>query len=146
MADEISVPRPPGFWDAVRADYDKGHKIGDICARHGISAGEFAYHRQQGGWPKRNRAPVNRERLVGRIVWLIDQQVRQMEAQMTNSLGTEKPADVDVALLNQLVGSLGRLIRFEGGQPAKGRAPRETNDLQDIRQKLVQRIEELKRD
>jgi hypothetical protein len=82
---------------------------------------------------------VNREKLVGRIFWLINNQIAAMEKEIDDG------KQADVALLNQLVGSLGRLIRFESTSPKTTKRQRRTADLKDIREKLVRRIEELKR-
>ena len=132
------ISRPPGFWDAVKTDYDAGEKLIDIQERHGVTKGEFDHHRRQAGWELRNKAQVNREKLVGRIFRLINRHLEAMEKKM--------PGDpADAALLNQLVGSLGKLIRFESGAPKADKKHRHTAELQDIREKLVRRIEELKR-
>ncbi len=87
----------------------------------------------------RNKAPVNRERLVGRLFHLINRQIARME----KSMDTNNSADV--AMLNQLANTLGRLIRFEAGTTRIDRRARHTKDLVGIREKLVRRIEELKR-
>lgn len=131
--------RPPGYWDAVKEDYFGGEKLTDIYARHGCTKGEFDHHRRQAGWALRNHAPVNRERLVGRIFWLVNHHIAAMEKNMNAGSHT------DVAVLNQLVGSLGRLIRVEAGSVKASAKRGRTADLQDIREKLVRRIEELKR-
>lgn len=132
------MSRPPGFWDAVKTDYDAGEKLIDIYERHGVTKGEFDHHRREAGWELRNRSPVNREKLVGRIFRLINRHLKAMENNMPGDLA-------DAALLNQLVGSLSKLIRFENGSPKVDKQQRRTAELQDIREKLVRRIEELKR-
>lgn len=132
--------RPPGFWEAVEKDYfNPAIKLVELLATHELTKGEFDYHRKLAGWPPRNKAPVNREKLVGRIFWLINQHLAAMETNMNAGSHT------DVAVLNQLVGSLGRLIRFETGSRRAHKAANPTTDLENIREKLVQRIEELKR-
>ncbi len=133
------ISRPPGFWDAVEADYLGGEKLTDVYERHGVTKGEFDHHRRQAGWPLRHKAPINREKLVGRIFWLVNHQIAKMEKIMDGG------GEMDVAVLNQLVGALGRLMRFEAGSAKGQKAPRQTAELQDIREKLVRRIEELKR-
>ena len=133
-------PRPPGFWEPVKDAYFNGERVLDICAHHGITKGEFDYYRRQAGWPMRNKSPINRERLIGRVLWLVNKHVRAMEQRIGDA---GNPADV--ALLNQLVGSLGRLVRVEASvEEAKTQKAR-SDDLTDIREKLVRRIEELKR-
>jgi hypothetical protein len=51
----------------------------------------------------------------------------------------------DVALLHQLGATIGKLIRFEAAATPIGKRRRQTKDLVGIREKLVQRIAELKR-
>lgn len=132
--------RSPEFWADVEIDYAGGEKLAEIFARHGLTKGEFDNHRRGAGWPPRNKARVNRDRLVGRIFWLINHHVGAMERKM------EAGGPADIAVLNQLVGALSRLVRFEAGGAKAGAQRERTRDLQDIREKLVRRIEELKRD
>jgi hypothetical protein len=136
-----STPRPPGYWDAVKDDYFGGVKLRDIYRHHECTKGEFDHHRREANWPVRNKSPVNRERMVGRIFWLVNKHIAALEKNI------DAGSHADVAVLNQLVGSLGRLIRFEAGSvKAASKRERGTSDLKDIREKLVRRIEELKRD
>jgi hypothetical protein len=132
-------PRPPGFWEPVKEAYFGGERILDVCAHFGITKGEFDYYRRQAGWPMRNKAPVNRERLVGRIYWLMNKHIAAMEREL--DAGNQK----DVAVLNQLVGSLSKLMRFEASARGDAKHAKAAGDLNDIREKLVRRIEELKR-
>lgn len=136
---QTQIERSPEFWAAVKEDYDGGLTLTAIYRRHGLTKGAFDYHRAHAGWANRNRSPVNRERLVGRIFALINKHLKAMEKKM------DAGSHADVAVLNQLVGSLGRLIRFEAASAKASRVADPTADLEDIREKLVQRIEELKR-
>jgi hypothetical protein len=135
--DEQTAPAPD--WDAVGIDYRQGVKLADIFERHHITRGQFNAHRERAGWAKRNKAAVNRERLVGRILWLVNHQIKAMETQV------EEGKQADVAVITQLVGALGRLLRFESGSGKAPKPERETAELKDIRDRLVRRIEELKR-
>ncbi len=132
--------RSPEFWDAVEIDYRGGSKLADLFERHGLTKGEFDHHRRTANWPVRNKAPINRDRLVGRIYWLINHHLRAMEKEV------DEGRLADLRLLNQLVGSLGKLLRFETGSASAGTDKERTRDLRDMREKLVRRIEELKRD
>ncbi len=135
--DEQTASAPD--WDAVGVDYRAGVKLNDIYERHHITKGQFDAHRERAGWPKRNKAAVNRERLAGRILWLVNHQIKAME-KLVNDGG-----QADVAVLTRLVGALGRLLRFEAGSGKGTKPERETAELKDIRDRLVRRIEELKR-
>jgi hypothetical protein len=134
MADD-TPPSPD--WEAVKDDYFGGLKLTELCARHACTRQQFEAYRKKAGWPMRNKVPVSREKLVGRILHLMNQHLNAMESNM-------KPGNhSDITILNQLASSLGRLIRLEGGAKTGPRS--EGRDLQDIREKLVRRIEELKR-
>ena len=135
--DDEAAPAPD--WEAVGRDYFNGVKMTDIYERHRITKGQFDAHRRRAGWAVRKKAPVNRERLVGRIFWLVNHQIATMEKQV------DEGGQADAAVLNQLVGAIGRLMRFENASGKTAKPARETAELRDIRDKLVRRIEELKR-
>ena len=122
--DDEAAPAPD--WEAVGRDYFNGVKMTAALMR-------------RAGWAVRNKAPVNRERLVGRIFWLVNHQIATMEKQV------DEGGQADAAVLNQLVGAIGRLMRFENASGKTAKPARETAELRDIRDKLVRRIEELKR-
>jgi hypothetical protein len=123
----------------VWADYEAGEKMLDIYARHQCTKGEFDHHRREAGWPMRNHAPVNRERMTGRILWLINRHLAAMERQIGAGSAT------DIAALSQLVAALLKLQRVEAESAAAAAEQLRDDDLQDIRDRLVRRVEELKR-
>lgn len=130
--------RPEGFWTEVEAAYRGPTLIKDLLVQFDITPAELKTARENGGWPLRNHAPVNQAKLIRRIFVLVNKQVIHMEKNMA-------PGDKDIATLNQLVGTVGKLIRFEHAAAPIGKRQRRTKSLAGIRDKLVQRIEELKR-
>lgn len=139
MAESRWAERPAGFWNAVEIEYRGGTKLTEIYAHFELTKGEFDTRRDAGGWPRRNYAPVDQQRLIRRLFWLVNKHVIQMERNMVAG------GDKDIAVLNQLVGTVGKLIRFELVTTPIGKRQNRTKSLAGIREKLVARIEELKR-
>ena len=81
---------------------------------------------------------ATRRTMVVRMFRLMDKVMDNMEANMSAS------TDNDVDLLGKLVTTLGKLIDIDRAA-GKLAAPRQTKEMLDIRDKLVQRIAELKR-
>jgi hypothetical protein len=82
---------------------------------------------------------ATRRSMIVRMFRLMDKIMDQME-QSTNP-DTQRDAD----LMGKLVSTLGKLIEIDRTS-GKLAAPRQTKDMLDIRDRLVQRIAELKRD
>jgi len=131
--------RTPEFWEAVKADYLGGTLLADLYKRYGLTKGAFDHFRDRARLPLRNKAPVNRDRLAGRLYWLINHHVATLE------LAAEQGQPIDPRLLAQLADALGKLLRFETGSASAGAGKERTRDIRDVREKLVRRIEELKR-
>jgi hypothetical protein len=130
--------RPLAYWHAVGADYQAGMKLTDIYLKHDCTKAEFDRQRQRLGWPLRHAPPINRERMIARLLRLVLRHITQLEQ---GRPGGEK----DVALLHQLVATVARLVRTEAVTTPIGQRRRRTASLNGIREKLVARIEELKR-
>lgn len=82
---------------------------------------------------------ATRRSMIVRMFQLMDKVMDHMEDNLAAS------TDNDVDLLGKLVVTLGKLIDID--RTAGNRAPpRQTKEMLDIRDKLVRRIEELKRD
>ena len=139
MSDNRRPERSDDYWSAVEADYRSGMRLQDMYSKHDCTKAEFDRRRRVKEWPLRNEAPVNRQRLVTRLLRLVNRHVKQLEAKTIP--GGEK----DVALLHQLVATIGKLVRYEAAAAPIGKRRRKTKGLVGIREKLVQRIEELKR-
>ncbi len=81
---------------------------------------------------------ATRRSMIVRMFRLMDKVMDQMEQSVT--VATEKDAD----LLGKLVTTLGKLIDIDKAS-GKLSAPRQTKEMLDIRDQLVRRIAELKR-
>lgn len=82
---------------------------------------------------------ATRRTMIVRLFKLMDKVIEQMESEMTSVGATE------VDLLGRLVTSLGKLIEIDRNA-GRYAAPQETREMLDIRDRLVLRIAELKRD
>lgn len=131
--------RTPDFWKAVQADYfDKRVSIVALCEKHGLTQGEFNHHREQANWQRRYATKVSRAQLIVRLFALLEQHIVQLENEMKTG------GDKEISVLNRLVGTLGKLMEIEDAAPTT-RKPRQRKDIDDIRGKLIRRIEDLKR-
>ena len=131
--------RPPEFWDSVGKDYyGTNVTILALCQKYDLTIGEFNAAKAQLGWRRRKIKKVSRDLLISRLFRLLDQNIKQLEDQMTAT------GQKEVMVLNHLANTLGKLIEIETSAGKVGK-PRQTKDMHDIRNRLVQRIEELKR-
>lgn len=136
---EGSPEQPDARWAAVATDYfANALPMAQLYRRHGIGPEQLAEARRRFGWGPRRAKQVGRHTLIKRLFRLLDRQIAQMENEMTTT------GEKETAVLGRLVGTLGKLIEIEGvaGKTAK---PKTTKEMVDIRNKLIRRIEELKR-
>lgn len=139
MAESRRAKRPANFWEQVGIDYAANElTILEILAKHEITQGEFNAAKRRLGWPGRKTPQVNRKLIIKRLFRLLDGMLQKLEAEMTNVGETE------VNILSRLVQSMGKLIEIETASNTEA-TPRQTKDMHDIRRKLVERIENLKR-
>ena len=139
MAESQMADRPIEFWERVGIDYAANElTILQLLAKHELTKGEFDYARAQLKWGRRKTPQVNRKLIIKRLFRLLDRMLEQLEADMTTT------GEKEVTILGRLVQSMGKLIEIEAATNIEA-TPRQTKDMHDIRRKLVERIEELKR-
>jgi hypothetical protein len=139
MPESRVTDRPAEFWQAVQVDYTAGRlTLRELYDIHDLTEGEFSYARAQLGWKRRHQTPASRKTILKRLFLLIDRLTATLEKEMTTA--GEKEVDV----LGRLVTTMGKLIEIESATN-RAATPRQTKDMHDIRRKLVERIEELKR-
>jgi hypothetical protein len=139
MADGELAGRPSAFWDAVGLDYAARElTIQQVCSKYDLTLGQFNHANKRLGWHRRNAEPVDRRIIIKRLYRLLSRMLEKLEAEMTTVSETE------VNVLGKLVRSMGKLIDIETATNT-ATSPRQTKDMHDIRRKLVERIEELKR-
>ena len=142
MAESRMADRPAAFWESVGIDYAANElTILQILRKHDLTKGEFAYARQQLAWTRRKTPQVNRQKIIKRLFRLLDGMLTKLEVQQTTMTTT---GEREVTVLGRLIHSMGKLIDIETATNIEA-TPRQTKDMHDIRRKLVERIEELKR-
>jgi hypothetical protein len=139
MAESRLADRPPEFWEEVGKEYyGTSQPVLALCQKHDLTLGEFNAAKAQLGWRRRKVKKVSRDLLISRLFRLLDQNIKQLEDEMTTT------GHKEVMVLNHLANTLGKLIEIEASAGKIGK-PRQTKDMHDIRRKLVERIENLKR-
>ncbi|MEQ1902426.1 MAG: hypothetical protein ABL866_17035 [Devosia sp.] len=138
----ISVYKRPGFdLEGLEADYaDLTISGRRIYAKYHISKSTLTKIVREQGWPWRAPKPVNRHDIIDKLFRLLDRQTKELEASKVKS------GSAEVMALSKLVASLGRLIDIKDAESAKRRAneaPR--HEMSEIKRKLIERIEQLKR-
>jgi hypothetical protein len=86
--------------------------------------------------------PPTRRAILNRLFRLVSHMVMNLETEM--KADGAKVGDKETAMLGQLVATMGRLIALETTEAGIKDAKR-NSELLDIRDKLVRRIDELKR-
>lgn len=125
-------------WDDVRAEYESRQFLpADICRRHGITQAQLRYRREQEHWLHLRAKPVRPEALMARMLKVLDQQVKLLEAAVND------PIDKQANVLSTHIKSLDKLIELGAARPNV--APPTKKDMTDLRNKLVKRLEQFNR-
>jgi hypothetical protein len=91
------------------------------------------------GWRQRHPRRIDPSDVIGRLFRLLDAQIRELEKDMTKAGASE------AAMLGRLVATLDKLIGMKNAQAAVRAKPRRTREMSDIKARLIERIEQLKR-
>lgn len=136
---EGSPEQPDARWAAVGIDFVANLPLTEVCLKHGVTSDQLEDARRRFHWRRRRLGrPVGRHSIIKRLFRLLDRQIAHMEDEMKTT------GEKEAAILGRLVGTLGKLIEMEG-DAAKTTKRRTTKEMVDIRDKLIRRIEELKR-
>jgi hypothetical protein len=127
------APRRPD-WQAIRLEYENREFVPKvICKRHGITPAQLRYRREREDWDPIRRRPRQTD-LVGRLMALLDKQIRELE--MEKDMPLEKKARMlaeQVKILDKLIGK---------GAARRNVEPPSTKNIDDLRAKLVRRLEQ----
>ena len=131
--------KPPVDWAAVRADYETGEEtLAVIAARHGTTPSALSWRAKKQLWPSRYRTGnVDRPQIIKRMFRVLELQVLALEGNM------EQTGEKEVAVLGKLASTLEKLIDIDNA--ASATKPRARKDIEELRNKLAQRIAQLKR-
>lgn len=125
-------------WDIAAEDYYWGRlTIPAVCRKHGISRNELLQRAARHKWKTLRDNTTDRKILIGMMLGVLEQQVGHLEIiEMTQS------GEREVAVLGKLATTLEKLIDIED----RSKAPAGTaENMQELRNKLARRIENLKR-
>jgi hypothetical protein len=136
--------KPPTDWAAARVDYEAGIAMGgntnEIAARYHISTRTLLKHAVEGGWRRRTtRHQVDRGAIIARMFRVLDRQIVQLEQNMTET------GEKEVAVLGKLASTLEKLIDIDNAAAQAEKPGAQRKDIQELRNKLAQRIAQLKR-
>jgi len=138
----VSEPKQTGLlvdWQAVRTDYEDGNgSLEEICRRYSITRSGIAWRVRQQLWsPRRSQPEAQRPLIIKRMFRLLERQIKQLEENMTET------GEKEVAVLGKLASTLEKLIDIDkAASPPK--PPAQRKDMQGLRNKLAQRIAQLK--
>ena len=142
MQDELETApaaKPVGpNWDIVAEDYRWGRiTIPAICRKHGIGRNELLQRAARHKWKTLRDDTTDRVILIGMMLGVLELQIGHLEGVDMTQTG-----DKEVAVLGKLATTLEKLIDIED----KSKAPAGTGEnMQELRNKLARRIENLKR-
>ncbi|HVW94190.1 MAG TPA: hypothetical protein VHB74_16485 [Devosia sp.] len=143
--DEIEPPQAAVDWDAVRADYESDEGTLDgICLKHGITRSALSYRVRNKLWTPRYRGKgLSRPQIIDRMFRLLERQIIQLEQDM------KETGEKEVAVLGKLATTLEKLIEIDkaesGKQPGPAKSPAQHKEMEELRNKLAQRLAQLRR-
>jgi hypothetical protein len=133
--------KPPVDWAAVRAEYETGEEtLAVIADRHGTTPSMLSYHAKRHFWISRYRTGnVGRAQIIKRMFRLLERQVLALEGNMGQT------GEKEVAVLGKLASTLEKLIDIDNAAAEAVRPEAQRKDIEELRNKLAQRIAQLKR-
>lgn len=129
-------------WRAIRFDYEHSElSVTQIEERYDVSRPTIYAHAGREEWAlRRPSRQTGRKALIHRLIVMLERQIRHLEINMSGS--DEK----EVTLLGNMARTLEKLIdldrKNEGDKPDKKR----DREIDDLRQKLADRIDQLRKD
>lgn len=124
-------------WDAIREEYEgRLFRPATICQRYGITPSQLRYRRESEGWLSIRARVVRHVDLIARMLKVLDKQVSWLEAAVT------EPIDKRARVLSIQVKTLDTLIAMGAAKPNV--EPPSPENLEDMRNKVVKRIEQFR--
>ncbi len=141
-------PATTALWARVKADHDtRAFTQVQLSEKHGVTLSALKYRARRDLWAPRYRSKsVDRPMIIARMFRVLELQVLNLETEMNDMAQTaQRSGDKEVSLLGKLASNLDRLMDLDARADGKPGKRRRTKQMQDIRNKLVERIEQLKR-
>ena len=126
-------------WAAVRADYEAGEKnVLDLLAEHKAPRRGLYDRVKDEGWLRRSAVrPSTRPGLIGRMYRLLERQILRLELEM------DDVGDKEAAILGNLTRNLEKLIELDRKERGSEKGTVKRTDIDVLRKKLANRIEQL---
>jgi hypothetical protein len=148
VAEALRSRFPAGFrvggktvaeWEIIRPHYEDGKDtVVELCRRFGTTKSSLRNASIVFRWRLRRPRRIDRTDIIERLFRLLDTHILEMETKM------EGAGRGEAAVLGRLVNTLDRLIEIQDAE-SKRRHPKSTRQISDIKAKLIERIENLKR-
>lgn len=136
--------KKPVDWTPILADQaaNPHTSLTQVAARNGVTTKALSAQVK-----KLADTPVNRGQIISRLFRLVEWQVVDLQREM-NVMMTEdrRSGEKEVVLLGKIAANLEKLMALDGTGPTTNtRAKSRSKDIVDLRTKLIERIEHLKR-
>ena len=133
--------RPPVDWAAVRVEYEAGKEpVLAICAKYGVTHGAINWRIKKELWtPRKTTSHVGRPQIIKRMFRVLELQLLALEGNMAQT------GEKEVAVLGKLASTLEKLIDIDNAATAAAKPRAQRKDIEELRNKLAQRIAQLKR-
>lgn len=136
------------LWRRIKADHDtKQFTQKQLCEMHGVTPSALKWRIKRDLWSPRYRSRVvDRPQIIARMFRVLELQVKSLETELDDmERRAGRSGDNEASLLGKLAGTLDKLIALDAKAANKPVSRQRTKRMEDIRQKLVERIEQLKR-
>ena len=135
-----SAARAPELIETMRVFYEAGATQQQTAEKFGTSRSAIGALAKRQGWEQRQvPAKVQPRSLTQRMLQVLERQIVKLETEMTDA------GDKEVALLGNMARTLEKLIEIDGETRGSRSGDTQRKDMSDLRRKLGERIEQLKR-
>jgi hypothetical protein len=137
----MTLPDPQTL-GAIKAEYEgREDAVATIAEKYGLSISALYRLVRQQGWKYRSPRRMDPKDLVNRLLRLLEAQIVKLEFEMDDPKGNED------AVLTKLAGTLDRLLERRAQiAPKRERSPKSGKLVEELRQKVADRIAALNAD
>jgi len=125
----------------VRADYEaRTKKVSDILAEYDIISDDLYARIETEDWRRRTKPhSPTRQTLIVKLFRILERKIEQVEMTM------DQPLDKEVAILGNLTRNLEKLIELDLMEKSRRGTGTKRADMDSMREKLVKRIDLLRK-
>jgi hypothetical protein len=135
-------------WALIKAAYQAPDEtVDEIAARLNTSRAAIMRRAKREGWVRRRPSNnIDRPLIIVRLFRVLERQVIDLETEAVEMTQAERRSgEKEAALMGKLAANLEKLVALDLKLGAAEPKRRSTKEMQSIRQKLIERIEQLKR-